>query len=162
MTGSAGRPWPTPDAFFADEAEAFRPFEAILDLDLDALDHGPRAHGWSARDVMSHLVGWHYVATEVAEELRTSPVSPRKAAADREWDARGDDINEEIRVAWSELPLEEFRTRARAAREGLIAALRATPLENWWDSEEYLAYFHSEFQAHYADHRAALDVVLGR
>jgi hypothetical protein len=162
MSPIDGRPWATPDAFFADEAEQFRPFEAILDLDLAALDDGPRAHGWSARDVLSHLVGWHYVATEVAGELRHSAVSPRKAAADVEWDARGDEINEEIRVAWSTLPLDEFRSRARAARQGLLHALRATPLANWWDSDEYLAYFVSELQGHYADHRAALDVVLGR
>jgi hypothetical protein len=162
MSPTDGRPWATPDAFFADEAEAFLPFAAILELDLPALDDGPRAHGWSARDVLAHLVGWHHVATEVAVELRTSSVSPRKAAADAEWDARGDEINDEIREAWAALSLDEFRARARAAREGLIAALRAAPLENWWASDEYFAYFVSELQDHYADHRAALDTVLGR
>jgi len=162
MSAAAGRPWPTPQAFFADEAEGFRPFEAILALDLAGLDDGPRAHGWSARDLLAHLVGWHEVATEVAVELQASPASPRKAAADAAWDARGDELNEEIRAAWATLSLEEFRSRARSARQGLIDALRAAPLANWWESDEYLGYFVSEFQEHYADHRAALDVVLGR
>jgi hypothetical protein len=158
---AAGRPWPTPDAFLADEAEAFRPFEAILSLDPAGLDGGPRAHDWSARDLLAHLVGWHEVATGVAIELQTSTVSPRKAAADAAWDARGDQLNDEIRDAWASLPIEEFRTRARRARADLIAALRAAPLANWWESDEYFAYFLSELQEHYADHRAALDVVLG-
>ncbi|MCU0505519.1 MAG: ClbS/DfsB family four-helix bundle protein [Chloroflexi bacterium] len=162
MSATTGRPWPTPEAFFADEAEAFRPFEAILALDVAGLDGGPRAHGWSARDLLSHLVGWHAVATEVATELRASPRSPRKAAADAEWEARGDEINEEIRAAWAPLPLDEYRSRAREAREGLLAALRDVPLAHWWDDDEYFVYFLSELQGHYADHRAALDVVLGR
>lgn len=159
--GSEARQWSTPEAFFADEAVEFAPFEAILGLPSDALDHGPRAHGWSARDVLSHLVGWHDVATEVANELATSPVSPRRAAADAEWDARGDEINEEIRAAWNALPVDEFRARAVAARAGLIGALRRVPLANWWDDDDNFAYFLSEFQEHYADHREALGIVLG-
>lgn len=162
MSATTGRPWPTPEAFFDDEAEAFRPFEAILALDVAGLDGGPRAHGWSARDLLAHLVGWHEVATEVAIELRGSPTSPRKAAADAEWEARGDAINEEIRTAWAPLPLGEFRSRACEAREGLLAALREVPSARWWEDDEYFAYFLSELQEHYADHRPALDIVLGR
>lgn len=161
MSAPEGRPWLTPDAFFADEAEAFRPFEAITDLDLAGLDHGPQAHGWSARDLLAHLVGWHETATGVAAELRTSTVSPRKAAADAAWDARGDELNDEIRKEWASLSIEGYLTRASGARDGLIAALRAAPLANWWENDEYFAYFLSELQEHYADHRADLDVVLG-
>jgi hypothetical protein len=162
MSGVTGRAWPTPEAFFADEVEAFLPFEAILDLDAAALDQGPRAHGWAARDLLAHLVGWHEVATEVARELRTSPSSARKAAADAEWAARGDALNDAIRDAWAVLPPDAFRSRARGAHEGLLAALRDVPLAHWWEDDEYFAYFLSELQGHYADHRAALDVVLGR
>lgn len=162
MSATTGRPWPTPDAFFADEAEAFRPFEEILALDPAGLDGGPRAHGWSARDLLAHLVGWHEVATEVAIELQTSAISPRKADADAAWEARGDELNDEIREAWAGLSAEDFRTRARRARADLIAALLVAPRANWWESDEYFAYFLSELQEHYADHRAALDMVLGR
>jgi hypothetical protein len=156
------RPWPNAAAFLADERTSFQPYEAILELDLRSLGDGPQAHGWSARDVLSHIVGWHEVATVVARELMAGPTSPRKAAADADWEARGDEINEEIRRAWQAFPLESFRTRARAAAADLRAALAEVPPERWWDNAEYFDYFNSEMQAHYDDHRADLEQVLGR
>ena len=156
------RSWPNVDAFLAAEQMTFRPYEEILELDLRRLDDGPQAHGWSARDVLSHLVGWHEVAAVVARELVAGPTSPRKAAADGEWEARGDEINDEIRREWRGLPLEAFRTRARRATADLRTALAKVPLERWWGDEEYFDYFNSEMQAHYGDHRADLERVLGR
>jgi hypothetical protein len=156
------RRWPSGSAFLDDELTAFRPYEEILELDTARLDHGLHAHGWSARDVLSHLVGWHEVAAVVAGELVLGPTSPRKAAADDDWDARGDEINEAIRQEWRGLSLQDFRDRARSATAGLRAVLAEVPLERWWDSEEYFDYFNSEMQAHYEDHRADLAVVLGR
>jgi len=156
------RPWPTAAAFLADEIASFRPFEAILGLDARDLDAGGQAHGWSARDLLSHLVGGHEVATEVARELRTRPASVRKAVADAEWDARADEINEEIREEWSRLPIDDFRSRARSATAALRSALAEVPLEHWWESQEYFDYLNSEMVAHYDDHRADLDQVLGR
>ena len=156
------RSWPSPEAFLAHERDAFRPYEAILDLDPAALDDGPRAHGWSARDVLSHLVGRHHVATEVARELAAGPTSPRKARADEEWEARGDDINEEVRREWAALPVEAFRVRARAAVSDLRLALAQVPVERWWEDDESFDYFLSELQGHYDDHRSDLATVLGR
>jgi hypothetical protein len=158
---STTRPWSTPAEFLADERSSFAPFEAILSLELDQLDRGPKAHGWSARDVLSHLVGWHEVATDVARELRDGRTSPRKAAADAEWERRGDALNEEIRAEWEALDVEAFRARARVATASLRGALAEVPVERWWDHEEYFEYFLSEMQAHYDDHRAALAIVLG-
>ena len=156
------RRWPTAADFLADERMSFAPFEAILDLDPERLDHGPSAHGWSARDLLSHLVGWHYVATEVATELIAGPTSPRKAAADADWETRGDAINEEIRLEWHGLPIEAFRARTRAATADLRSRLAEVPLERWWGSDEYFEYFDSETRVHYDDHRADLEQVLGR
>jgi len=109
----SARRWPTPEAFRADELVSFGPYEIILELGLEELDDGPQAHGWSARDVLSHLVGWHEVAAVVARELVAGPTSPRKAAADAEWEARGDEINDEMLREWRGLQLEAFRARAR-------------------------------------------------
>ena len=156
------RPWTSAEAFLADERESFRPFEAILELERQDLDLGPRVHGWSARDLLAHLAGWHEVAAEVARELIVAPTSARKVAADEEWEARGNELNEEIRQEWEQLTVDDFRARARAATYDLRAAMATLPLSRWWDSVEYLDYFTSEMQGHYLDHRAALDKVLGR
>jgi uncharacterized protein (TIGR03083 family) len=161
MTARADRPWPDPDAFLADERASFLPFEAILELDEADLDLGPTAHGWTARDVLAHLVGWHEVAAEVANELQRGPTSPRKVVADAEWEQRGDEINAEINAAWRALDLPGFRARARRATATLRTALRQTPVERWWDSDEYFAYFLSEMQEHYNDHLVDLAIVLG-
>jgi len=158
----SARRWPTPEAFRADELVSFGPYEIILELGLEELDDGPQAHGWSARDVLSHLVGWHEVAAVVARELVAGPTSPRKAAADAEWEARGDEINDEMLREWRGLQLEAFRARARGATADLRTALAEVPVERWWGDEEYFDYFNSEMQAHYGDHRADLEQVLGR
>jgi hypothetical protein len=156
------RRWSTAADFLADEQTSYAPFDAILDLDLERLDHGPSAHGWSARDLLSHLVGGHEVATTVARDLIAGPTSPRKAAADADWETRGDEINELIRLEWHGLPFEAFRARARAATADLRSTLAKVPLERWWGNDEYFEYFNSEMQAHYDDHRADLEQVLGR
>jgi hypothetical protein len=158
----ARRRWPDAAAFLADELASFRPFEVILSLSPDHLDHGPTAHGWSARDLLAHLVGWHEVAAEVGRELEGSRWSPRKAAADEEWARRGDTLNEEIRADWARLGIDEFRNRARLATEDLRAALQRAPVSHWWDNDEYFGYFLSEMQEHYDDHRADLSIVLDR
>jgi Mycothiol maleylpyruvate isomerase N-terminal domain len=158
---SPERPWADPASFLADERAKFAPFEAILRLDATELDHGRMAHGWSARDLLAHLAGWHEVAAEVAHELRASPDSPRKQAADEAWERHGDALNEEIRTEWGRLPVEEFRARARRATEDLRDALAALPPERWWGNAEYFEYFLSEMQEHYQDHRAALAQILG-
>ena len=48
---------------------------------------------------MAHIVAWQEVALAVARELAVDETSPTKIEADRDWDARGDEINEEIRLA---------------------------------------------------------------
>lgn len=156
------RPWPSPAAFLADEREQFAPFEAILELGPERLDRGPRAHGWSARDLLAHLCGWHEVAAQVARELAEGDRSPRKKAADQAWETHGDELNAAIQREWAGLPPATFRRRARNATRALREGLASIPASRWWDSEEYFSYFLSEMQEHYADHSNALDVVLGR
>ena len=81
--------------FLEEERDAWRPYEALLDLRDDQLS-GPLegAHGWSGRDLMGHLTGWLEHTLVVAKELAVGEASPSKVQGDRDWDARGDAIND--------------------------------------------------------------------
>jgi hypothetical protein len=80
--------------FLEDEREAWRPFEALLELtDADLSVPLEGAHGWSGRDLMSHLSHWQGVALAVAQELALRETSQTKIDSDTEWDARGDELN---------------------------------------------------------------------
>ena len=75
--------------FLEEEREAWAPFEALIDLS----DTGPRppgppddaTHGWSARDLLGHLVAWQQHALDVARELAVGESSPSKARMDADW-----------------------------------------------------------------------------
>ena len=47
---------------------------------------------------------WLELGLTVARELAVNETSPTKRRADADWDARGDAINEELRLAWLALP----------------------------------------------------------
>ena len=99
------------------------------------------AHGWSGRDLMAHLTHWQEVALTVATELALRETSPIKVAADADWDARGDEINEEIRVAALALPLDEVRSRFRLIPGELRGYLTVVPETRWLKNTEYENFF---------------------
>jgi hypothetical protein len=148
-------------SFLEDEREGWRAFEALdgltdaqLAIPLDG------AHGWSGRDLMAHLVAWQEVGLTVAKELAVGISSPAKIEADRDWDARGDEINEEIRVAWLALPMDEVRTRFRTVPGELRGYLTVVPETRWIKSPEYETFFLNETIDHYEAHAADLAAVL--
>jgi hypothetical protein len=148
--------------FLEEEREAWRPFEALdnlTDAQLDAEIEG--AHGWTGRDLVSHLVAWQESATEVAKELAVGPESPTKAREDAAWDARGDAINEDIRQEWRALPMAEVRRRLRTVPGELRGYLTVVPEARWIKHADYLRFFLDETIEHYADHVADLQAVLG-
>ena len=147
--------------FLEDERDAWRPYEALLalsDADLSAPLAG--AHGWSGRDLMAHLTYWQEVAMTVATELSLRETSPIKVAADADWDARGDEINEEIRVAALALPLDEVRSRFRLIPGELRGYLTVVPETRWLKNTEYENFFLNETTDHYEAHLADLAAVL--
>ena len=78
-------------SFLEDEREAWRPYEAlesVSDASLDVPVAG--AHGWTARDLIGHMVAWQELALTVARELAVDETSRSNAQADADWDARGD------------------------------------------------------------------------
>jgi len=146
--------------FLEDEREAWRPFEALADLpDADLSE--PRTHGWSGRDLMAHLTFWQEVALNVAKELALRETSPLKVQSDADWDARGDAINEEIRVAALALPLDEVRARFRQIPGELRGYLTVVPETRWLKNSEYEQFFLDETTDHYAAHADDLAAVLG-
>jgi len=147
--------------FLEEERDAWRPFEALADLSdarLDAEIEG--AHGWTGRDLVSHLVDWQASSMEVAKELAVGPESPTKARLDAEWAARGDVINDEIQAAWRALPMAEVRRRLTTVPGELRGYLTVVPEARWIKHADYLRFFLDETIDHYADHVADLEAIL--
>ena len=148
--------------FLEEERDGWRPFEALdglTDAQIDAEIEG--AHGWTARDLISHMVAWQESATDVAKELAVGPESPTKARLDAEWAARGDVINDEINAAWRAFPTDEVRRRLRTVPGELRGYLTVVPEARWIKHADYLRFFLDETIEHYADHLADLEAVLG-
>jgi hypothetical protein len=148
-------------SFLEDERDGWRAYEALADLTDDELD-APRAdlHGWTARDLIAHMVAWQEVALDVAKELAVDETSPTKDQADADWAARGDRINEEINEVWRQLPPDEVRRRLRTAAGELRGYLTVVPETRWLKNTNMLRFFLNETIDHYEDHRADLQAAL--
>jgi DinB family protein len=148
-------------SFLEDERDGWRAIEALDELTDEQLAVSLEdAHGWSGRDLMAHLVAWLDVALTVARELAVNESSPAKVQADADWDARGDEINEEIRLAWLALPMDEVRRRFRTVPGELRGYLTVVPESRWLKNPEYEEFFLTETIDHYEAHAADLAAVL--
>lgn len=143
--------------FLEEERDAWRPFEALADVPDDRVDvEVQTAHGWTPRDLMSHLAAWQGHALHVAKELAVGETSPTKARLDEEWGRRGDAMNLDIQVEWRALPIEEVRRRFRETPGELRGYLTVVPESRWLKNGDMLRYFSDETIDHYADHEADL------
>ncbi len=149
-------------AFLEEEREAWRPFEALAILPDDRLSTPVEgAHGWSGRDLMGHLLSGHDVAMRVARELAVGEASATKAAADADWEARGDEtINAELQATWGALPLGELREGFGTMPGELRGYLSVVPETRWVKDPGVLAFLISETIEHYAEHVADLQAIL--
>lgn len=147
--------------FLEEERDAWRPFEALDGLTDEQLDREIEgAHGWTARDLLSHLVAWQESALEVAKELATGPSSPSKGRLDADWDERGDAINTEIQLEWRAMPIDEVRRRFRTVPGELRGYLTVVPETRWIKDPDILRFYLDETIDHYADHDADLETIL--
>lgn len=146
-------------SFLEDERDAWRPYEALAELD-DAQLTRPIAHGWSGRDLIAHLVGWHGITLDVAKELAVDEKSPTRDRIEREWDARGDDWNAEIIAAWSALPMDEVRRRMRSVPGELRGYLTVIPETRWLKHPTHFESFLDVTLDHYEEHREDLEAIL--
>jgi hypothetical protein len=147
--------------FLEEEREAFRPYEALADLSDEQLSVGVSGPDkWSGRDLIAHLVAWQASTLEVAKELAVDAHSPMKDQLDRDWDARGDAINDEITATWGALPMAEVRRRFATVPGELRGYLTVVPETRWLKDADYLAFFLNEMTDHYNDHRHDLETIL--
>lgn len=150
--------------FLEEEHETWLPFEALIDLsdvDLDRPGHPDDAtHGWSARDLLGHLVAWQERALEVARELAVGDVSPSKRRMDDDWQARGDELNDEFLVRWRAMDHDEVRRLARTVPGELRGTLTMVPEARWVRDGDMMEFFFEETIEHYQDHQDELAAIL--
>ena len=149
-------------SFLDDEREAWRPFEALLDLSDAKLERKVEAaHGWSGRQLMAHLVAWQEVALDVARELAVNETSPIAAQIDADWDARGGEaVNAEIDARWAERSLADVRDEFRRIAGELRGFLTVVPESRWIKNAANQRTLTEETLDHYDDHQADLAAIL--
>jgi hypothetical protein len=147
--------------FLEEEREAWRPFEALASVPDDRLDVPVgAAHGWSARDLIGHMVAWQEWSLAIAKDLAVGEESPAIARMNVLWDERGDAMNADIGAEWRALPIEEVRRRLASVPGELRGYLTVVPESRWVKHAAHLQTFIDETIDHYADHVADLEAVL--
>lgn len=149
-------------SFLEDERDAWRPYEALLDLSEAELTRPVEgAHGWSGRDLMVHLVAWQLVALDVARELAVGERSATKVQADADWEARGGEVvNAEIESRWADRPLADVCDEFRRVAGELRGFLTVVPESRWIKDSDYQRFFVDETLDHYDGHRDDLAAIL--
>jgi hypothetical protein len=149
-------------SFLEDERDAWRPFEALLTLPADRLERPvAAAHGWSGRDLLSHLCMWQQHALDVARELAVNEASPAHARGEAAWAEGGDALNERMLAEWRALPLDEVLRRAGEVAGELRGYLTVVPETRWVKHPVYGPFFEEETLDHYSEHQADLVAILG-
>ncbi|TMG23848.1 MAG: hypothetical protein E6H96_08850 [Chloroflexi bacterium] len=148
--------------FLEEEREAWRPFEALSELEDAELERQSEGtHGWSGRDLMGHLVGWQEVALQIAKELAVGETSASAARVDADWDARGEVvINAEMQAAWAELPLDDVRRRFSSVAGEVRGYLTVVPEARWIKNPKNMESIAECTVDHYQDHLADLEAIL--
>jgi len=149
-------------SFLEDERDAWRPFEALLDLTDDQLERPvDGAHGWSGKALMGHLVAWQLVGLDVAKELAVRETSQTKIRADAEWAERGGEVvNAEIDADWAARAIDEVRDEFVRVAGELRGFLTVVPEARWIKNSDHQRFFIDETLDHYEEHRADLDAIL--
>jgi hypothetical protein len=149
-------------SFLEDERDAWRPYEALVELsDDDLVRPVADARGWSGRDLIVHMIAWQLVALDVAKELAVSPESPTKVQADADWEARGGEVvNAEIEAKWADRPIDEIRDEFLRISGELRGFLTVVPETRWLKNADYQRFFIDETLDHYEDHRPDLAAIL--
>jgi hypothetical protein len=148
--------------FLEEEREAWRPFEALASIPDGQIDRPvEEAHGWSARDLIGHLVAWQEWALAIAKDLAVGETSAALARMDALWDERGDAMNSDIAAEWRAMSLDEVRGRLTTVPGELRGYLTVVPETRWVKHATHLRSFIDETIDHYADHAADLEAILG-
>ena len=149
-------------SFLEEERDAWQPFEALGTLTNEQLERPvDSAHGWSGRDLMGHLVHWQLLALDVAKELALGEDSPIKAAADADFETRGDVVvNAEVDALWRAKSIDEVRESFATVAGQLRGFLTVVPEIRWVKDADYQRFFYEETIEHYADHESDLAAIM--
>ena len=148
--------------FLEEERDAWAPFELLAELSDDEAGRPVEpAHGWSARDLMAHMLAWQAIALDIARELAVGETSPTIARVDADWEARGGDaVNAEIQARWAALPMAELREQFRSQPGVLRGTLTVVPEARWVKHAGHMRTLQEETVEHYAEHLGDLAAVL--
>ena len=148
--------------FLDEERDAWRPFEALAELDDVALTTPVvAAHDWTGRQLMGHLAACQGFALAAARELAVNETSPTIARITADWDTRGDDVvNAEIDATWAVLAIDELRERFRTVPGELRGYLTVVPESRWLKHPDHLRFVTGHTIGHYEDHVTDLAAVL--
>ena len=150
-------------SFLEDEHDAFRAYEALLDLTDEQLDRPVEgAGGWSGRDLMGHIVLWQEAALATAKELAVNEQSPTKERLDAEWSVAGagDRMNEEGIARFRAMPMDEVRATFGTVSGELRGYLTVVPEARWIKHAGHQEYFFGEMTEHYEEHLPALQAII--
>lgn len=148
-------------SFLEDERDAFRTYEALLDLTDEQLDRPvDAAGGWSGRDLMGHIVLWQEAALASAKELALGPDSPSMARMEALWDDGVDQLNEDGLARFRAMALDDVRAAFRNTAGELRGYLTVVPEIRWIKDAAHQEYFVGETLEHYADHVKELRAIL--
>jgi hypothetical protein len=148
--------------FLEEERDAWAPYEALAELSDDQLEAVvDGAHGWSGRDLMSHMLAWQGVSLDAAKELAIHETSSVFTRIDADWETRGGEVvNDEITRTWAQMPMDDLRDRFRTQPGELRGYLTVVPETRWLKNADYLKSFYEETIDHYGDHMADLQAIL--
>jgi hypothetical protein len=148
-------------SFLEDERDAFRAYEALLDLSDEQLDRPVEAAGgWSGRDLMGHIVLWQEAALATARELAMGEASPTMERIEAQWAAGGDEMNADGLARFRAMPMDEVRATFRNTAGELRGYLTVVPEIRWIKHAGHQEYFFGETMEHYEEHLPALRAIL--
>jgi hypothetical protein len=151
-------------SFLEEERDAWRPFEALLELTDEELERPVEgAHGWSGRDLMGHLCVWLDWWLSIARELAVGPASPtfdRITTVWETWEAEGDTLNDRYQAEWAALTIEEVRSRFATIPGELRGYLTVVPETRWLKDPAHLRSLLGNTSEHYEEHLPELRAVL--
>ncbi len=150
--------------FLEDERESWAPFESLASLSDEGLERPTEvdgaAHGWTARDLMAHMVGWQEIALQMARELALDEASETQRRIQQPWETYGEALNQRILAEARALPLDEVRQRLVDIPAELRGTLTMVPEARWLKAPAAQRLFTECTMTHYEDHEAALGAVL--
>jgi hypothetical protein len=151
-------------SFLEEEREAFRPYEALLELTDEDLERPiDGTHGWTGRDLMGHIGIWMEWWLRVARELAVNPQSPawdEMKKINAEWDEVGDRLNAEYQAEWAALSMAEVRHRFSTTAGELRGYLTVVPETRWLKDSARFESLMCNTTEHYAEHEAELAAIL--